>query len=289
MHWIVGIDFEGRSEGALHMAAWLREHAGAGTTPEFTGVHVLAESERRALTRDLVAALPGRTLDDLRTMLAGAGLGASVSSLHVEWAPEAEEGLAHAATNRGADGLLIGRAAASEGPALVRLGRVARRLLRSLPVPVLVVPPDLHATDIGGGPILLATNLDAASVQAGRVAQTLAESLGRPLRALTVDDLQEAITAVETTPIGVHLRPRTLDEVRAWTTAHALPEAQPHVAHGERVAAVVAEARACDAPLVVCGSRGLGLVDRIFASSMASALASAAHCPVLVVPSPRQG
>lgn len=66
---------------------------------------------------------------------------------------------------------------------MIRLGRVARRILRRLGAPVLVVPPDLRAEQIGGGPVTALTSVSADSARACRFAADLAARLGRPLAA----------------------------------------------------------------------------------------------------------
>ena len=85
-----------------------------------------------------------------------------------------------------ASGLVIGRAAERGSRAVVRLGRVARRVLRRLPCPVVVVPPDLSA--VADGPILLATDLDVASASAVTFARDLAARHGRELKVVHVGE-----------------------------------------------------------------------------------------------------
>src|SRR5690606_31904612 len=63
----------------------------------------------------------------------------------------------------------------------VRLGRVARKMLRRLPVPVVVVPPDLEKDAIGDGPVLCTIDTDAHSLAAVRFARELARAVGREL------------------------------------------------------------------------------------------------------------
>ena len=102
----------------------------------------------------------------------------------VHEANQAEDGLAHAA--EGAAGLVIGRAARAGEESFVRLGPVARRLLRRLPGPVVVAPRDLMA--VPPGPILLATDLGDATAAALPFAQRLAARHGRPLELVHIGE-----------------------------------------------------------------------------------------------------
>ncbi|NJK31386.1 MAG: universal stress protein, partial [Deltaproteobacteria bacterium] len=80
------------------------------------------------------------------------------------------------------DALLVGRRARRDEDPIVRLGEVTRRVVRKLPAPVIVVPPDFgdDARDLlGSGPIILATDLSDHCIAAA----PLRQADGRPARA----------------------------------------------------------------------------------------------------------
>lgn len=156
--WVVGLDFDGLSKGALALAGWLRR---VGDTT--VGVHVLESWTHPYLARDTALS----EIQDMVIYVSKALGGESpLVRMSVLAAPRAEEGLALACAAERASGLVIGRAASIGSESFIRLGAVARHLLRQLPVAVIVVPPD--QTFVGPGPILLATDLSTTSAAVGR-------------------------------------------------------------------------------------------------------------------------
>ena len=286
MRWIVGIDFNDRSGGALHMAAWMREHAANGSPQEVVAVHVLPEHIRTLMVQEATLDAPAMALDNIRGLLAQSGLDNPFVGVFADWANTAEEGLALAAATPEVTGIIIGRVSGRDARGFSRLGRVARRLLRRLPAPVMVVPPDLQLADVGKGPVVLATDLDPASVPAAEMARDLAAALGRELLVVCVDETLYRVPAFSPDAIVplTLLERRTNDELLAWSRARGLDSARVQLCEGERVTALTSVAREHDAALVVCGSRCLSLGERIFASSTASELARRCDRPVLVVP-----
>jgi nucleotide-binding universal stress UspA family protein len=285
MRWIVGLDFKDRSGGALHMAAWMRARARDTAPQEFVGVHVLPERIRRMMVLEATADAPALTVADMR-IVAESGVESPFDGWCADWAGSPEEGLMLAAANPDVTGILIGRASGRD-KGLPRLGRVARRLLRRLSVPVMVVPPDLTGDEIGAGPIVLATDLDDASIPAAEMAEGLALAFGRELLVVSVEETFNHIAALAPdafVPL-MSVQRRTEDDVRAWTRARGLGSARVLLCEGERVSAVTSVAHERDAAFVVCGSRCLSLAKRIFSSSTASELARRGRRPVLVVPS----
>jgi nucleotide-binding universal stress UspA family protein len=285
MRWIVGIDFEDRCGGALHMAAWMREHATNAFRQELVAVHVLPERLRKLIVREATLEAPAMAAAEIRNLVQLSGIGDPFSAIRADWADAPEEGLALAAASPEVTGIIIGRVSGRDAT-IGRLGRVARRLLRRLPTPVMVVPPDLQRADVGKGPVMLATDLDEASVPAAEMAHTLAAALGRELVVMSAD---EALYRVVTfSPDGMApltlVERRTADEVLAWTRARGLNSVRVQLGEGERVSTLTSIAREHDAALIVCGSRCLSLGERIFASSTASELARRGERAVLVVP-----
>jgi nucleotide-binding universal stress UspA family protein len=274
--WIVGLDFDERCLGALVFADWLTRAGDAAV-----GVHVLESWTRPHLRADLASLARDRAEHAARAL--GLTPLARVDTLE---AVRAEDGLARVCAERAASGLVIGRAARSDQTPFVRLGVVARQLLRRLPAPVIVAPPD--RTTVGGGPILLATDLGESSEAAVVFAQALAERQGRPLELVHVGEPRHNDLIDELEPAWIAAREAYHAEVAGqlhrWAGARGLPEVPRHSLFGDPAARIAAVAAARDAALVVVGSRGLGLAARAFLSSTASALAGLASCPVAVVP-----
>ncbi len=285
MRWIVGIDLAARSRGAVHMAAWLRANHIGEPGPEFIAAHVVDERLRDPSTTAEVTASAERSLT---AAAADAGVENPFSSIRVVFARSPEDGLAAAADSADIDGILIGRAAPRAGGTLVRLGSVARRLLRRLPAPILVVPPDLDHASVGTGAAVFATDLGETSVAAGRAACRIARSLARDVVAVHLDPSSDVGRDLlgDRTLLALWTPVRTAADVAAWVRANGLDVTRAFVSHEGVVEGLLHEAIREDAPLIACGSRRLGTVDRWFHSSVGDDLARFADRPVLVVPTP---
>lgn len=288
MEWLVGMDLSDRGQGALAYARWL--HGVLPAEERFVGVHVLEEAELRQLLRyHHLAELEGRAATAAARVVKEAGAGAALAEQRVICGRSAEHALANLAQQDGVRALVIGRQARRGEKRVVRLGRVARRLLRTLPSPVLVVPPDLQAGAVGDGPVLLAAGTDDDATGAAAFAKQLAAELGRPLAVAHVVPSDDYLAA-EMVPSGVagsffrELREDHERNLAAWMHAHGLSGVPYHVSEGSVVDRLADIARSERAPLVVCGSRGLGLGMRLFSSSVATDLAAACEVPVAVVP-----
>ena len=174
---------------------------------------------------------------------------------------------------------------------IVRLGEVTRRLLRRLPVPVVVVPPDFGEADdpgLGDGPIIVGIDLSEHCEGAAVFARDLAARLGRELilahgtqafhwgvsyiPAATMEKLQE------------QTRETAGNKLREWAAPLGLANARQHVFMGDPAKNLLQLAYDENASLVVTGSRLLGPVERLFLASVSSEVAAAAACPVAVVP-----
>lgn len=243
------------------------------------GVHMLEERARALAVED-----PAPALRAAATRLAAAAGVPEFADLHVRTVEEASAGLVESCA--AASGLVIGRAAERGSRALVRLGRVARRVLRRLPCPVVVVPPDLSA--VGVGPILLATDLGPASRTAARVAAELAVRCGHSVELIHVVDDRSVQLIDVLQSAWLARRQALISEAEAatarWAGEHLLGAAIRHVRTGNPVDVLVETAAARRAALVVVGSRRLSTSMRLFATSTASELAAASSCPVCVVP-----
>ena len=273
--WIVGLDLDLRSRGALVFAAWLQR---VGQVQIF-GVHMLEAWVRALAVEDPVPALRAAA-----TRLATAAGLHAFDGLQVRTVEEASDGLVESCS--AASGLVIGRAAERGSRAVVRLGRVARRVLRRLPCPVVVVPPDLSS--VGVGPILLATDLGPTSITAARFAAELAVRCGHSLELIhVVDDrsvqLIDVLRSAWVARRAAFVAAAEVDMTQ-WADELRLGAATRHVRTGYPVDVIAETAAARRAALVVVGSRRLSTAMRYFSTSTASELAATASCPVCVVP-----
>lgn len=272
--WVVGLDLGERSLGALAFGHWLSQDS-----DHMAGVYVLETWMRPYVEADLIGSV--------HTSVARAAAQLHFSPparVTVVEAMSAEDGLARVAEK--AAGLIIGRAARVGEAPLVRLGHVARRLLRTLPGPVVVVPRDLTA--ISEGPVLLATDLGETTAAALPFAQRLAARHGLPLELVHVGEPRNQDLIDEFEPRWLAAREEHRAAVErafdVWMYDNHLGHLRRHVAYGDPATKLAEIAAARHAALVVVGSRRLGAVGRVFLSSTASTLAGAATCPVAVVP-----
>jgi len=279
--WLIGLELSPRCMGALQFARFLRRTLHARVLGVFVqelwllGIPPGEAAEYAFRLRAEAAAW-------LETLAAGTP-GAAVDAAEILDQVDAETGLASLAG--GATGVLLGRRVASER-IWARLGRVARRLLRTLPAPVIVVPPEL-ASDEFAGPVVLATDLSTRSLGAARFATSLARALGRRLICVHVGQPRWSAVIDYTKPRWEELRREyreaTMRSARAWAGEHC-PDADLVVEYGEPAEQLPALARGLEACLLVVGSGRPGLVDRIFTGSTASTVAAVATCAVAVVP-----
>lgn len=280
--WIVGLDLGARAHGALAFAGWMQRAASPAERPAIAGVHVIEGWAARALpiareeyvqkARSIAARHAGE-------------VGCALADVAVIEAERVEDGLADAA--RGAATLVIGRAAGRASEALVRLGRVARRVLRRLPTPVVVVPPDLDAATLGG-PVVVGVDLGEDGGRALDFAVRIARAHGRPLVLAhagaprhidLIDELDPRWLAAREA-----LRADTARAFDGWAEARGLGGLRRTIEHGSPPEALAKIAAREQAALVVVGSRRLSALERVFTTSTASALAGLCACPVAVVP-----
>jgi nucleotide-binding universal stress UspA family protein len=283
--WIVGIDVRRRSDGAVAFAAWLH----AQLRDQLIGVHVAAREMFTAMDQ-----LAGPAVSDVRLRvelersLVEAGLGDAFARVEVIEALDPVGPLEERCREEGACGLIIGRIAGQSTYETVRLGAVARRLLRGLVAPIWVVPPDLRAETIGDGTILVAVTPEEASVGAVRVAWRLAAGLGRKIMFVRV--VNELIERSSLFPARETVEREQTDQqreaeahTRGWLMDLEV-EGPLDVRRGGTLEEILVAARRHSAAFVVCGSRKLGMLGRIFSGSLSSELSAHSSVPVLVVP-----
>jgi nucleotide-binding universal stress UspA family protein len=155
-------------------------------------------------------------------------------------------------------------------------------------VPVLVVPPDLEVARVGGGPVILATDLRDDSLAAARFAKRFADTYGCDLVSMhVVPGSDAAAMFVPAATIQQLYEQLGLDrhkDLEGWNRDAGLGEIPSIVAAGDVLARVIGVADKERAPLVVTGSRRQSTVARVFTASMGTTLAGYANCAVAVVP-----
>lgn len=290
MRWVVGLDLRPHSHGAINFAHWLSDHDKHPEQLRIDGLHVVESGLFDLPGGKSRVGVLGDALAAARVAVAVRGADAAFSSIDVVESAKGDgvvQLLTAAAELPITDGIILGRRAAGEHGALVRLGKVARKLLRRLPAPTFVVPPDLERQHIGPGPIVCAVALDEHGVAVARFGERLAQRLGRSARLVHVIDSGDPI-GLQYLPEGSwdNLHERRRDDAQAqivqWRDAAGL-SAYTLLAQGQTVPRLVSAARELDACMILCGSRRLTLAERVWISSVGSSLAAAAHLPVGVV------
>lgn len=289
MKWIVGLDLGRRTAGALQLVRWL---AGASGGERFVGLHVLEEEHLEiALRYHHLDEVLASAREGAEKELRAEGADPFVRDVQVIQALDAAEALRDAVTSHGADGLVIGRAApGAAGVRIVRLGRVARRVLRGATTPVVVVPPDVRADALGEGPLVALVRLDARSARTAAFGTALAARLGRPLALAyvippTVEQAAPYFPAELGEKIAADQRARGEEALAAWISSAGLSPQRAAVLQGNPIDAALTFAEAQGSPLILVGARPLHGVASIFAAGTAAVLASVATLPVVVVPS----
>ncbi|MCA9717963.1 MAG: universal stress protein [Myxococcales bacterium] len=300
MKWTVGLDLRPRSEGPVVFAKWL---AGAASGDELHGVHVLEqESAQFALGLQAMGDLQGlenlfdpnalreQANDAVESLIKRTGAAAAFASTEITLDSSAQARLTAAVDATPGSGLIIGRRAKRGEDRIVRLGRVARKLLRRLPGPTIVTPPDLEPRLIGAGPIVVATDLADDAIAAVHFASTLAQRVGRELLLVHVvpmpeDWVHQFVPSEKIEAVRQELQRNGERRLASWIKHSDIKAPHtPLVVQGEVVHQLVELGALQDAPLLVCGSRKLGPFARIFVASIASELTAAAGRAVAVVP-----
>lgn len=288
-NWILGLDLREGAEGPLVFARWLQAAlVDRGNTANVQPIHVLEQDQVGMLAlvdkRDESVALAE---DAVARTLERTGDPTPLGPVRLEEYGNPEDVLGQAAV--GTDGLLLGRLAPRGKDRVLRLGGVARRLLRRLPAPTWVVPPDLQPEQIGKGPIILACDNHEDSIGAARYALRLADLLRRELL------LAHVVPMPYGWSIG-YLPPESVKQVRAdlrtqgerllerWAKQHGITGLRGVVTEGIVADELARLAESEDALAIVTGSRKLNALERLFVTSVGSELAASAKCPVVVVP-----
>jgi len=286
MRWILGLDTRHLSQGALHFAVWMARQMKRRDV-EIVPIHVLEHDMmmmrlRRQHLQEVLDEAQAAAQDAINE----AGAADVVADVEVVQAMTADAYLADAVRLHGADGVIIGRAAAADSEALIRLGRVARRLTRELPATVVVVPPSLVAADLGDGPIACAIDPTPESRDAALSALDFAKGVERDTVFLnTAPHVSTSLRSNTPDPELVAVsRKLAKEKLSRYCETHGLGPAEQEVLYGPVPDVVLGRAGQLRSPLIACGSRRLSLAQRVFASSFGTDLARNAATPVMIVP-----
>ena len=276
---LVAIDPTHKTRGALAFATWLRE---AAPNRLLEGLHLIPTRRGGDVAHQ---AYVERASAAIHASLAALGVSRVLDRVDFLEADDISDGLHRSAV--GSRAVVLGRRARTGERALIHLGPVARQLLRSLPAPVIVVPPDLTRPTAGRGPVIVATDLRAHSEAAARFAVEFARDhgcelivahVGEPIANPFNDDDAEVRARCEEQLLAVD------GELTLWADAHGLAAHRRLAICGAPVEALLELAEEQLPSLLVLGSRQLTLLERVFTNSTASTLAAYASCPVAVVP-----
>ncbi len=288
MKWIVATNLRDDSRGAFEFASWLHAHARQSEAHPIASLAVVRDGG------DFLNVPSGRSLmrerveEATRQFLQQTPARDAIAEVKVELGTDVATTLCDVA-HRMHGTLVLGRAAPRENTRLVRLGTVARRTLRKLGGPVVIVPPDWTATIAGEGPIMVAVDASPSSLSAIAFAEALATAVGRPMLAVQaiqgMTGLGSAFLApAELTSKRNEHRQQEIDQLTAYLAEHGHASLAVRSEPGPTLHTLLDVADDVKAAAIVCGSRRLTLAERIFSASVGSELASFAEIPVAVVP-----
>lgn len=285
--WILGYDGRERTRGALRMTRWLDERLPLPWS--FRAVHVVEHATRGRY--EPISAEEAQTRQDTRTLLEHWPAVSPLQTLEFVHGRQVDDALTALLDEGRGRALVLGRAAFSGSRSMVKLGRVARKLVRAAPGPLLIVPPDLDPDRLSTGPILIGTDLTKGSAAAAQFGDGLAQALDR--RAVLVHVAGEEVPG-RRTPIPAitdvadkleHSR-QQLDAVfDDWVNRHDLQHLDRFTLSGQPASGLLDEAAHAGACMVVIGTRRLPLSERFLLDrSLASELAATAPVPVFIIP-----
>jgi nucleotide-binding universal stress UspA family protein len=159
----------------------------------------------------------------------------------------------------------------------------ALRTLRRAKAPVLAVPPGF---DHLPKRVLIATDFSVASVLAGRSALGLFDTITN-ISLAHVEPRPDSMTAFSAwLPLYAEGVGPALDRVRAELGIPASVVVDMVRLKGKGSRELLRFARTANIDLIVTGSRGAGMIERMLVGSTATGLLRGAQCAVLAVPSP---
>lgn len=285
---VVGLDLKDRHIGAL---SWLLSLQRQAQDPaKLLAVHALSGWQSQILSSVLgsdksQARVRTKLLEQCQAI--APGLFSEVALLPDQELPESLEFYAQ---RQQAELLVLGRVAPKEPTPFVRLGSVARGVLQSLMLPTLIVPSDYEVQDFGPGPIMVAVDGSSTSNEALRFATRWASYLGREIflaHVLPSDTFlgQSWLADKELQDARELLVTKGRQALDAWLAKDGHGQHRIEIAQGNTFQELRALGQTHNACLIVTGSRCLDANERLFSTSMSSALAASCDRPVAVVPS----
>lgn len=287
----LGLDMRPQTTGAIQYALWLCRAAALQPAGHVHAVHVIdapamVELSRHVDEKTMIGAFERRGKEILDEVAHGAHLHAP----QVRGGDVVEE-LEAAALQQSSTALLISRRGTTDSRfAFTRLGSVARRLLRRLSLPTIVVPPDLLSSAVGDGPVIVAVDFSDGSGRAVAWARSFAQTIGRTVELVHFADMPDQLGYAGlvqserwdqlTNEIIEHGRERMAE----FVTAHRCADIKTTVLRGPSLPALSDYAAAQSACLLVTGSGHHGLAHRVIVPSVGSETAAISAVPVAVVP-----
>jgi nucleotide-binding universal stress UspA family protein len=210
--------------------------------------------------------------------------GAVPPSIHVRFGSIAEE-IAEVARDRSATMIIVGAAPHQRVNHIVA-GQRAVQVLRASRVPVLSVPPGFEALPRN---ILAAIDFSPASIRAAQAALLFLGDGGtltllHVLSPLLGDAPLRDITGRNPTDTVQTLFARARAELEPYLPDHVTIETRVRI--DDDADGIVSSANSVDADLVVVGTHGPRLLERVFLGSVASSVVHSAAQAVLAVPPP---
>jgi nucleotide-binding universal stress UspA family protein len=287
--WGIGVELAEDHLGPVRFVAELTE----GSQDLNIGIHVLPNQEllHPLVNHDEAREMRELVSKDVSEVLTREGLSEARTRVELVEDDEVERGLGECAERQGLDALIVGRRAKRDEDPIVRLGEVTRRLLRRLPVPLVVVPPDFGEGEdpgFGEGPVIVGVDLSEHCTAAVVFAKFLADRLGREL--ILAHGTQAFHWGVSYIPAATmeRLQKQASDaagnQLREWAAPLGVSGARQFVFMGDPAKNLLELAVAEEAAIIVTGSRQLGPVERLFLASVSTEVAAAASCPVAVIP-----
>lgn len=287
----LGLDMRPQTTGAVQYALWVCETANFQPVGHVRPVHVvepdaMVELIRHADEQAIVGAFQQRGKEVLHEL----GHGGHFRAPEV-LVGDAVEILEDRAIATHSTALLISRRAPSSSTmALPRLGSVARRLLRRLKLPVIVVPPDLLASQVGGGPVVVAVDFEEGSQRALEWAQPVADTLHRKLMLVHMAEMPDQIGYAgfiqpeRWQSLANEILDRGRERMDDFVQRCGIEQVETSIVRGPVLPGLLdfaAESKAC---MLVSGSGHHGVLHRILVPSIASEAAALAAVAVAVVP-----
>jgi nucleotide-binding universal stress UspA family protein len=236
-----------------------------------------------------------RFSDEAARFVRGVIGGQPSAEVRVVQAPQVHTEIVEQARLLPADLIIIGTHGLS-GYQRLFLGSTAEKVLRSAPIPVLVVPPEPSALVAAGAAafdhILCAIDFSPASMAALTYAVSFAQEADAYLSLLYVQEVmpdpaelwdasgvaRTQARAAERASILTRLRSLVPDDVRTYCHVDTTVE------EGKPYREILRVAQERESDLIILGSHSHGAVGHLFFGSNAGHVVRGAPCPVLAVP-----